>query len=187
VAKLGKIIVGMTMSLDGFVNDSHGSVAKLYSDFEALRDSPILQESIKNTGAVVMGRHAFEMADMDSYADTYEYQVPIFVVTHEAPQKHPRENDKLTFTFVTDGIDNAVEKASAAAGDKYVTIVGGASIIQQCLRTGLADELHIDIMPVLLGSGLRLFEHISAEPLELEKIDIQETASRILIRFRVVK
>lgn len=76
----GKVVLGMTMSLDGFINDRDGSVGALYPDLAALRDTEPLQESMQNTGAVVMGRNAFAMANApDSIAENYEYQVPIFV------------------------------------------------------------------------------------------------------------
>ena len=78
-----KVVVGMTMSLDGFVNDRQGSVELLYPDLEALRETQVMQEAMRDTGAVVMGRRAFEMAeDPDSFAGNYEFQVPIFVLTH---------------------------------------------------------------------------------------------------------
>ena len=115
-----------------------------------MSDSEPLREAIQQTGAVVMGRNAFAMADdPDFYAETYEFQVPIFVLTHTLPKKQPKENDQLTFTFVTDGIASAIKQAKVAAGAKDVTVIGGASTIQQCLQAGLADELQIDIMPVL--------------------------------------
>jgi dihydrofolate reductase len=186
---MANVIVGMTMSLDGYVNDRNGSVAALYSDFEAMRNSEPLQEAIQNTGAVVMGRNAFAMAeDPDWYAGNYEFQTPIFVLTHEAPQKRPKETDQLTFTFVTEGIRSAIEQAKAAAGDKDVTVIGGASTVQQCLQAGLADELQVDIMPVLLGDGLRLFGDIGAEAIELERVKVVELpGGRTHLRFRVVK
>jgi dihydrofolate reductase len=184
---MGKVILGATMSLDGFVADRNGSLSSLYPDLEALRQTEILQESIKNTGAAVMGRRAYAMGDPDTIADNYEYQVPIFVLTHEAPQKYPRENEKLTFTFVTDGIESAIAQAKAAAGDKAVTVIGGASTTQQCIRAGLGDELHIDIMPILLCGGLRLFEHMGTETIGLEKIKVVEYLDRTHLRFRIVK
>jgi dihydrofolate reductase len=134
-----------------------------------------------------MGRRAFEMGDPDSYVGNYEFQVPIFVLTHEPPLKAPKQDENLTFTFVTDGIESAIRQAKAAAGDKNVTVIGGASTGQQLIRAGLVDELEIDIMPVLLGEGLRLFEHIGSEPIELEKISVGEINSRTQFRFRVVK
>lgn len=164
------VVVGLTMSLDGFVNDRAGSVDALYPDFAALQASQPMQESIRNTGAVVMGWNAFAMAeDPDWYAGNYEYQVPIFVVTRAAPARHPREAGGLTFTFVTDGLECAMRQAEAAAGDHDVTVIGGARTIQQCLRAGLADELSIDIMPVLLGGGWRLFDDLGG-PIQLERL-----------------
>jgi dihydrofolate reductase len=183
----GKVIAGATMSLDGFIADRNGSVARLYPDLEALRETEALQESIRTTGAVVMGRRAYAMGDPDSYVGSYEYQVPIFVLTHNFPDKLPKQSEKLTFTFVTDGIESAIRQAKAAAGDKNVTVVGGASTFQQCITAGLADELHIDMMPVLLGEGLRLFESLRAEPIELELIRVAESLRTIGLRFRVAR
>ena len=184
---MGKVVGGMTMSLDGFVNDRNGNVGVLYPDLGELAATDMLQESIRNTGAVVMGRHAYDMANGDFTG--YEYQVPIFVVTHDIPQKVAKgENDKFKFNFVTDGVESAMKKAQAAAGDKDVTLIGGANIIQQCLKAGLMDELQIGIMPVLLGNGLRLFEHIADQEIKLEKISLVESpAGRTDIFFRVVK
>ena len=133
-----------------------------------------------------MGRHVYDMAGGDLTG--YEFQVPIFVVTHEAPESVAKgENDGLRFTFVTDGVECAVNQAKMAAGDRDVCIIGGASTIQQCLRAGLLDKLQIDIMPVLLGAGLRLFEHLDSGPIELEKVRVIEMAGRTGLRFRVVK
>lgn len=107
---MAKVIVGMTISLDGFVNDCNGSVDRLYPDLVSLHDTEYLQESIRNTGAVVMGRNAFAMADdPDWFAGNYEYQSPIFVLCHAAPGKHPKETDRLRFTFVTDGVESAMK------------------------------------------------------------------------------
>jgi dihydrofolate reductase len=186
---MGKVVVGMTMSLDGFINDRNGSVAALYPDLAALRDTEPLSESIRNTGAVVMGRNSFAMSENpDWFAGNYEYQVPIFVLTHEPPKKHPKETDDLTFTFVTDGIESAVEQAKATAGDKDVNIIGATSTAKQCLEAGLADELHVDIMPVFLGSGLRAFEEIDKGQIQLERIKVMELpGGRTHMRFRILK
>ncbi len=146
---MGNVIIGTTMSLDGFMNDRNGDVSRLYPDFEALHKTEMLQEEIRTTGAVVMGRRAYDMAEGDLTG--YEYQVPIFVLTHHVPAKGPKgENDRLTVTFVTGGIESAIAKAKAAAGDKQVTVVGGAQTAQQCLRAGLVDEIHMGIVPDLL-------------------------------------
>lgn len=82
-----------------------------------------------------MGWNTFAMAeDPDSYAGNYAYQVPIFVLTHQVPQRQPKQTGKLTFTFVTDGIENAINLAKAAAGDKEIAVIGGASTTQQSLK-----------------------------------------------------
>jgi dihydrofolate reductase len=184
-----KVILGTTMSLDGFINDRSGSVDALYSDFVAWRETEAGKESIQNTGAVVMGRNSYAMADdPDWFAGNYEYQVPIFVLTHHVPTKKPKETDALTFTFVTDGFESAVRQALEAAGDREVNIIGAANTAQQCLKAGLADELHVDIMPVLLCRGLRLFENIITEKIQLERIKVMELpGGRTHLRFRFVK
>ena len=186
---MAKVILGATMSLDGYINDRNGSVEALYPDLEAWRNTEPGRESIQNTGAVVMGRNSFAMAeDPDWFAGNYEYQVPIFVLTHEAPKRQPKEAGDLTFTFVTDGIQSAIAQAKAAAGDKDVNVIGAASTAGQCLKAVLADELHIDIMPVLLGGGLRLFEDMDIETIRLERMKVIELpGGRTHLQFRVVK
>ena len=174
---MGKVIGGMSISLDGFINDSNGSVEKLYPDFQELHDIPSFQEMIKKTGAVIMGRHVYEMADPFEWAnDDYEFQTPIFVLTHTAPTKYPKGNDRLGFTFVTESIGSAVSQAKKAANGKDVQVIG-AETIQQCLNAGLCDELQIDVISVLLGKGLRLFENIDTDKIKLERTKIEETTS----------
>jgi dihydrofolate reductase len=184
---MGKVIVGTTMSLDGFINDRNGDVSRLYPDLEALRKTELLAEAIETTGAVVMGRHAYAMGDPDAYADAYEYQVPIFVLTHTVPEKQPKENDRLSFTFVTSGIERAIEQAKAAAGDKHVMVIGSANTAQQCIRAGLCDEIQIGIIPILLGDGLRFFEHSGEKPIELERMKVRESPARMDLWFRIIK
>ena len=184
-----KIIAGMTMSLDGFINDRNGSAESLSPDFTELLDTSSFKDMVKNTGAAVMGRHVYEMADPFLWInDDYEFQVPIFVLTHTPPEKFPKGNDKLTLTFVTDGVESAISQAKKAAGDKDVQVIGGADTIQQCLNAGLCDELGIDVMPLLLGNGLKLFENIDTEKIKLERIKVEEiTPLRTSITFKVSK
>lgn len=185
---MARVIAGMTISLDGFVADRRGSAEPLYPDFAALRDSDYMSAWIAETGAVVMGKRTFEMAgDPDTYADDYEHQGPIFVVTHHPPAIPPKQNDRLTFTFVTDGIEAAIAQAIVAAGDKAVSVVGGAALIQDLLLAGLVDELHIDVIPVFLGDGLRFFDNPALERIQLEKIGAEEVGLRSSLRYRVVK
>ena len=183
---MAKVILGMTMSLDGFINDQNGSVARLYPDLAAVRETEAMQEAMRSTGAVVMGRGAYDMAEGDFTG--YEFQTPIFVLTHHPPETPAKgENDRLKFHFVTDGVESAIARAMAAAGDKDVTVIGGALTIQQCLNAGLADEFHLDIRPVLLGSGRRLFEQLEAEKIELEPIDVTQSPTARALRFRIVR
>jgi len=137
---------------------------------------------------VVMGRNSYAMSeDPDWFAGNYEYQVPIFVLTHEPPKKHPKETKDLTFTFVTDGIGSAIRQAKSAAGEKDINIIGAPATARQCLEADLADELHLDIMPVLLGEGLRLFED-GPKSIELERIHVMELpAGRTHLKFRIIK
>ena len=182
---MATVVLGMTMSLDGFINDRNGNVGNLYPDMAELRETELIHESIRNTGAVIMGRHAYDMAHGDFTG--YEYQVPIFIVTHHVPETTAKgENENLKFHFVGDGIESAIAQAKAAAGDKIVTIIGGANIAQQCINAGVIDEIEVGIVPVLLGGGLHFFEHINRQ-LDLEKIRVLESAGRTDILFRVVK
>lgn len=183
---MGSVVLGTTMSVDGFIADRNGDSSILYPDLENLRHTDMLKESIARTGAVVMGRRAYDMAAGDFTG--YEYQVPIFVVTHHVPQTAIKgENDNLTVTFVTAGVESAVQMAQSAAGDKDVTVIGGASTAQQCLQAGLVDELQIGIFPILLGDGLRFFDDdIGGEATRFEKLGVMETETRTDIRYRVL-
>jgi dihydrofolate reductase len=183
---MARVIVGMTTSLDGFVNDRNGSVERLYPDLEALRKTAFLKEVIAYTGAVVMGRRACDMANGDFTG--YEFQVPIFVVTHRPPKEVVRgQNATLSVTFVTEGTEAAVRRAKKAAGARDVTVVGGASTAQQIIRAGLADELVIGIVPVLFGEGLRFLENLGDRPPRLETSKVMKSPDRTDIRYRVVR
>lgn len=185
---MAKVILGVTISLDGFAEDRNGSVGALYPDLDTLRNTELMQETIQNTGAVVMAWKEFAMAeDPDWFAGNYEFQVPIFVFTDKAPKKHPKETDKVTFTFVTDSIESAVRQAKEAAGNKDVQIIGSASTVQQFLEKGLADELQIDIIPIFLHEGSRPFENISNKAIKLKRIKVVELpAGRTHLRFRII-
>jgi dihydrofolate reductase len=114
--------------------------------------------------------------------------VPIVVVTQRPPERAARgENERLTFSFETGGVASAIARAQAAAGGRQVTIVGGPSIIQQALRAGLVDELHLEIRPILLGGGLPLFAPLDMAAIELERIAVLETPLTTELRFRVNK
>lgn len=178
---MAKTIVHFTMSLDGFVakpNDDIGWAFKYETD-------EMVQEVMGEIGAVVLGKRTFD-GTMKNDAVPYGgmVKVPQFVVTHENRSQVTVKG--LNFTFVTDGIKNAVELAKAAAGNKSVTIFG-ASIAQQCLKDGLVDEILIHIAPILLCDGIRLFDHIGSESIELERTEIVSTSQITSLRFRIVK
>ena len=109
---------------------------------------------------------------------------PCFVVTHTVPPEWVKEGSP--FTFVTDGVESAIRQAKKAAGDKNVA-VSSASIAQQCIKAGLLDEIQIDLAPVLLGGGVRLFDHLGAVPIELERTRVVGATGVTHLCFRVVK
>ncbi|MFP3356365.1 dihydrofolate reductase family protein [Planococcus sp. SIMBA_143] len=181
---MAKVCFGMIVSLDGFVNDRHGKLDKLYESF---KPNDEINEVMAKTGAVVMGRRTYEMTDdPDAYADNYEFQVPIFVLTHHPPSRHPKENENLSITFVTDGIETAVRKAKAAAGEQDVVVLG-ADVGQQALRANLVDELQIAFAPVLLGTGTRMFEHLEDLEVQLEKVRTIVTDEQVEVYYKVIK
>ncbi len=133
---------------------------------------------VAETGAVITGKRTFEMGDPDSYVGNYEFQVPRFVVTHHPPAKPPAQDEHLTFTFIREGPESAVEQAKAAAAGKGIQVVGGVDLTRQLLVLGLVDELRVDIMPVLLGRGIRLFDSPAFASIRLEKIGVEEVDAR---------
>lgn len=124
-------------------------------------NADVLDQAFRNTGTTVMGRRMFNLGER-YWEDEPPFHMPVFVVTHEARETLIKKGG-ITFTFVTGGIERALEQAKAAAAETDVLVVGGANIVQQFLRSGLIDELQIHLVPVLLGQGRRLFEQSNAE------------------------
>jgi len=173
---MSKVVAIMSMSLDGFVADRNGGLAEVFdwyvsgdveiqtggSDPMTLKMSAPSAEHFcdltSGLGAVLTGRRTFEVAE--GWGGNHAWG-PAFVLTHKIPAGWPRPNS--TVHFVTDGIECAVKQAKAAAGRKSVG-VHGADTIQQLLNAGLLDEIHVDIAAVLLGSGVRLFDHLARTP-----------------------
>jgi len=203
---MGKVVFNMTMSLDGFVagpNDSpenglgEGGDALFNWYFSGDTEVPIsdgnmvlkvssqsaelLKESMSNYGAGVWGRKTFDIAQGWG---GHPPGSPAFIVTHTIPQEWIKEGSP--FTFVTDGVESAIRQAKQAAGDKDV-VVCTASILQQCLNLGLMDEIHVDAAPLLLGKGVRLFDHLDIKPIELERIRVVEAPGVTHLGFRVLK
>lgn len=180
---MGKVYYGMIQSLDGFVADRNGELKKLFASYEPHEGIP---EQMQNTGAVIMGRNTFETADdTDAYAENYEFQVPLFILTHQPPAKHPKENEQLTITFITEGIEAAVQKAQAAANGKDILVLG-ANVGQQLLKAGLADELQIALAPIFLGKGVRMFEKLEDLDIQLEKYRVFETTQQVEVWYKII-
>jgi dihydrofolate reductase len=215
---LGKLILDISVSLDGFVAGPNqtldeplgrggeglhewGVVLRAWRETHGLSggetnpDSEIMEEALRNTGATVMGRRMYSGGEGpwedDPNADGWwgddpPFHHPVFILTH-----HPREPvtkaGGTTFTFVSDGIESALEQARAAAGDKDVAVAGGAEAAQQYLRAGLLDEIQLHLVPVLLGGGVSLFEDNVAEPGRLELTRVVESPTGVThLRYRVV-
>jgi dihydrofolate reductase len=146
-------------------------------------DVEFIRESFSTIGAMISGRRTFDITN--GWNGRHTLDVPVVVVTHTVPEAWVREHDGAPFTFVTDGIERAVATAKAIVGEKDIG-VAAASIAQQCIRAGLLDEIHVTVAPLLLGSGVRLFEHLGAGPIELEKIRVIETPDVTYLGFRIV-
>jgi dihydrofolate reductase len=178
---MSKVVAIMSVSLDGVVAAANDGVAEVFDwyfsgDVEVpeatgasdmtFRVSPAsadhLRRLVGETGAMLTGRRTFEVAD--GWDGQHPWGIPAFVVTHEVPAGWPRPGS--TVRFVTDGIESAVAQAKSAAGARSVG-VHGANTIQQCLNAGLLDEMNIDLAAVLLGDGVRLFDHLANAPLAL--------------------
>ncbi len=198
---MGTVGAGFSMSLDGFIAGPNDDVQRLFKwyfsgntdlklsmgdrDLDlkvSAKNAESFQETVKATGAIVSGRRMFDVAG--AWGGKHPMDVPVFVVTHNVPQEWVKKGSP--FTFVTDGVESAVEKARQVAGDKNVG-VGGADVARQCLKAGLLDEIGIELVPVLLGQGVRLFEHLGIEPVELETTSVTHTPEVIHLTFRVVK
>jgi dihydrofolate reductase len=204
---MGKIRTGHSTSLDGFIaGPNDGPEISMGEGGERLlawysggdteyrlpgtemafkvsaQSAEFLRETRETTGALVTGRRTFDLTG--GWGGKHPLDVPVFVVTHAVSQEWDYE--RSPFTFVTDGLESAVEQARAVAGDKDVGVIG-ASLVQQCIRAGLLDEIHIDLVPVLLGDGIRLFDHLGTEPIELESTRVIEGAGVTHLTFRVVK
>jgi dihydrofolate reductase len=140
----------------------------------------IVDEWRAQSGAIISGRRTFDIAG--GWAEGHPIDVPIFVLTHEAPTKG-RWSPQVR--FVTEGLDRALELATEVAGDKLVSVCG-ADPVQQLLRAGLLDEVRVSIAPLLLGGGVRLFDHFDG-PVRLEQLRVIGSEGVTHLRYRVVR
>jgi dihydrofolate reductase len=159
---------------------------------ETNASSPVFEEALDNIGAVVMGRNMFgggpgpwgEDPWRGWWGEEPPFRMPVFVLTHHA--REPLEMDGgTTFTFVTEGIESALERAKEAAGGKDVSLAGGASVAQQYLKAGSIDEMLLNVTPVLLGSGTRLFENLEGADIRFERTQVVEAPGVTHLKFRL--
>jgi dihydrofolate reductase len=160
---------------------------------EVNASTDVIEESLENVGATVMGRNMFggsgpwgEDPWDGWWGDDPPFHTPAFVLTHHRREPLAKAGG-TTFNFVTDGVESALEQARTAAAGKDVALGGGANVAQQYLRAGLIDELQIHLVPVLLGDGARLFENIMPTKLGLEFIGAVEAPGVVHLTYRLVK
>ncbi len=188
-----KVIADITMSLDGFVTGpdpdldhglGHGGEALhewVFSNDEV--DAQVLEHSTSRSGAVVMGRRLFDIidgphgwSDEMGYGATHAGNPPFFVVTHAEPASIRLA---LDFSFVTDGLAAAIQRARDVAGTKDVVVMGGGDVIRQCVDDGLADELVLHLAPIILGAGTPLFTGAARRELRQRDVRVSEHATHI--------
>lgn len=204
---MGKITTGFSMSLDGFVagpndnpdnglGDGGDRLFKWYSSGDATHEVPsgnrtfkmskegadLIRES-QSAGVLVTARRTFDIAH--AWGGKHPMDVPIVVVTHRVPEEWA-DKPGSPFTFVTDGVESAIETGQRIAGEKSV-VVGAPSIVKECLKLGMMDEIHIDLIPALLFDGVALFGHLGIQPVDLQVIEVNASAEVVHITFRVVK
>ena len=193
---MSKVVCEISMSLDGFITGPNVRVGNGMGDggdrlhdwmfgAKTTTDAKFVDDKYASTGAVVMGKRMFDVG-FEPWGDPPPFGMPVFVVTHEERDPLPMQGG-TTYTFVTDGIEAALELARAAADDKNVGVWGGANIIRQYLKAGLLDEMQIQLIPILLGNGIRLFEGLDPEGIALRRASSIETPAATHFRFEVVK
>ena len=200
---MGKVRAGITTSLDGFVTGPHDRLgAGLGDGGERLHywvfggpwtyeggargepddvDKAYLEDAFSNGGAWLLGRTMHDV--VDGWGDDPGFGVPVFVVTHR-PHETVVKGD-TTFEFVTEGIEAALDRARAAAGDMDVIVMGGADLLRQYLAAGAVDELVLTIAPVLLGSGKRLFDGIERTEIAFDRTGVIESPYATHLRYEV--
>ena len=192
---MGKVVLSASMSLDGFMAGPDVGLERpmgaggerlhewLFDESDQGRlDAEVARETSAAIGAVVIGRRTFDVG-LGPWGDV-PYPVPCFVLTHESRDDLPMASG--TFTFVDGSLPSALEHAQAAAGERDVLLMG-ASVGQQFLDVGLVDEIAVQLVPVLLGVGTRLFDHLGTEHIELERTAAIESPHVTHLRFRVVR
>jgi dihydrofolate reductase len=202
---MAKVVIDVSTSLDGYVagpNDGHKYPlgqrgGEHIFDWFTTGDKPahgsdvfkpegnnvqVVDEMVERAGAMLTGRRTYEITN--GWGGSHPIKgLPIFIMSHSVPRDIPNGDSKIT--FVTSGIEEAVEQAKAAAGDKDVGI-GGASVAQQALRAGLVDEIYLHVAPYILGNGVRLFDHLGDDSIKLEQVSTLEGPMATHLRYRVL-
>lgn len=186
---MGKVMCGLSMSLDGFIADKNDDVSEVFAWFATSWEQfhAVAGDFLTESGAVIMGHRSFAMIDGEQgfvFPDGTAPDWPVIVLQSQV--REPVKKGRTQYYFVTDGIEHAIAKAQELAGEKNIGL-HGASSVQQALKAGLVDELHVTIAPVLLGEGVRLFDHLGPEPIHLERMRTLETPGAVHLSYRVVK
>jgi len=178
------VLLDMAISLDGFIGRKDETDPGLYDWYfdPPAASAPVVEELVETTGAIVIGRGAFGTGDDAGGWDDTPYRVKHFVLTHRPPEPVPGRT--VEFVFVNGGVYQAIELAREAAGERFVTIGGGADVGRQFLAAGLVDELQLHVVPVLLGDGIRLFE-TTGTALSLTRIRVVDSPVVTHLRYRV--
>ena len=194
---MADVFADMSMSLDGFIAAANDDVDALHAwmyDLKAFRephgeaggttnrDSEILDEAMKRSGASILGRRMYDLAD--GWGDNPPFHEPVFVLTHEAREPLAKAGG-TTFTFVTDGVESAMNQARDAAGGRDIAVRGGAKTVQGFLAAGLLDEIQVHIVPILLGRGIRLFDELEPAPVKLRTTRVVESPTVTHLRYVV--
>ena len=193
---MSKVYFDISMSLDGYMTAANqrpeeplgegGERLHEWAFGDDPRDREVLAGGAGSLGAVICGRRTYadSVPFWEADGPTGPDRVPVFVLCHEVPGNVPEGG---VYTFVTDGIEAALKQAQSAAGDKDVTVMGGADTGRQFIEAGLVDELSIHLVPVLFGGGTRMFEHLGDGHQQLENLGAVQTAAATHLRFRVVR
>lgn len=198
---MGQVVSNMSMSLDGFIEDADGNVDQLFewytagpvetesanTDFswrQSREDTEHVQESITAIGALITGRRLFDV--VDGWNGSHPIGAPVFVVTHRIPMPQEWPHQDAPFTFVTEGVSDAIARAKAVAGDKDV-VIASPSIAQQALDVGLLDAITVDLVPTLLGSGTPYFTNLVTTPVRLDNPTIRRGNRVTHLSYRVLR
>jgi dihydrofolate reductase len=193
---VSKVVFDVSMSLDGFVkatgatpDEPLGKGGERLHEWAMGEDTvsrELLTTAVAEAGAFIGGRRTYDDSLRWWGADgpTGSARVPLFVVTHRAPEDAPEGG---VYTFVTDGIESALRQAREVAGDKHVYVMGGPDVASQFVAAGLVDEIGIHLVPVLFGGGSRLLDHTGDDHIQLEVVSVVDTPYATHLRYRIVK